>query len=152
MKHFRTMIAALAICTVGTPALAAGSETAQEKRNKAFVMEFYDKALNAKDFDAAAKYLGNRYTQHNPTAKDGPEGLKGFIGFLKEKFPNSHSEIKQAFADGDYVILHVHSVREPGTRGNAIVDIFKLEKGKVVEHWDAVQPIPENPANQNTMF
>jgi len=152
MKHYRTMIAALAICAVGTPARAASSETAQEKRNKAFVMEFYDKALNAKDFDAAAKYLGNRYTQHNPTAKDGPEGLKGFIAFLKEKFPNSHSEIKQAFADGDYVILHVHSVREPGTRGNAIVDIFKLEKGKVVEHWDAVQPIPENPANQNTMF
>ena len=152
MRHHHAIVAALAICGMAAPALAASSETAQEQRNKAYVMEFYDKALNAKDFDAASKYLGDRYTQHNPTAKDGAEGLKGFITFLKEKFPKSHSEIKQAFADGDYVILHVHSVREPGTRGNAIIDIFKLEKGKVVEHWDAVQPIPETAANTNTMF
>jgi predicted SnoaL-like aldol condensation-catalyzing enzyme len=85
--------------------------------------------------------------QHNPGAADGPEGFRKFIGFLREKFPNSHSEIKRSFVDGDYVILHVHAVREPGTRGNAIVDIFKLEDGKIVEHWDVVQPIPENPAN-----
>jgi predicted SnoaL-like aldol condensation-catalyzing enzyme len=146
------LAAALAIGSIAAPAFCAASETAQERHNKALVVAFYDKALNAKDFDAAAKYLGNRYTQHNPTAKDGPEGLKGFIAFLKDKFPKSHSEIKQAFADGDYVILHVHSVREPGTRGNAIIDIFKLEGGRVVEHWDAVQPIPENPMNSNTMF
>jgi predicted SnoaL-like aldol condensation-catalyzing enzyme len=62
------------------------------------------------------------------------------------------TEIKRSFVDGDYVILHVHAVREPGSRGNAIVDIFKLENGKVVEHWDVVQAIPETPANNNTMF
>ena len=152
MNIFHKLGIGLTIACVALPAAAAGSETAQERRNKAAVMAFYDKALNAKDFDAASKYLGSRYTQHNPTAKDGPEGLKAFIVFLKDKFPNGHSEIKQAFADGDYVILHVHAVREPGTRGNAIVDIFKLENGKVVEHWDAVQPIPDNPANGNTMF
>jgi predicted SnoaL-like aldol condensation-catalyzing enzyme len=69
----------------------------------------------------------------------------------QEKFPASRSEIKRVFADGDYVILHVHAVREPGTRGNAIVDIFKLEDGKIVEHWDVVQPIPEKAANANGM-
>ncbi len=56
------------------------------------------------------------------------------------------------FAGGDYVILHVHAVREPGTRGNAIIDIFKLENGKIVEHWDVVQPIPEKAANENGIF
>jgi predicted SnoaL-like aldol condensation-catalyzing enzyme len=71
---------------------------------------------------------------------------------LKEKFPNSHSEIKRVIAEGNYVVLHVHSVREPGTRGRAIVDIFKLEDGKIVEHWDVVQDIPEKSANDNTMF
>lgn len=58
------------------------------------------------------------------------------------------------FADGDYVIVHVHAVREPGTRGSAIVDIFKLENGKIVEHWDVdvVQPILEKAANTDGMF
>jgi predicted SnoaL-like aldol condensation-catalyzing enzyme len=79
--------------------------------------------------------------------------MQGFINFLKEKFPNNKSEIKKSFADGNYVIVHVHAVREPGTRGNAIIDIFRLDdKGKVVEHWDAVQPIPETAQNSNTMF
>ena len=131
---------------------AASAETAQEQANKRTVLEFYNKALNDKDFSAASTYLGNRYTQHNPTAADGPEGLKGFIQFLRDKFPQSHSEIVQSFADGDYVILHVHSIRTPGTAGRAIVDIFKLEKGKVVEHWDAVQDIPASSANGNGMF
>ena len=132
------------------PTFAA--DAAQMEANKKTVRALYEAALNKKDFDEASKYLGPRYTQHNPSAKDGPDGLKGFIGFLKDKFPNNHSEIKRIFADGDYVIVHVHAVREPGTRGNAIIDIFKLENGKVVEHWDAVQPIPETSANNNTMF
>lgn len=132
------------------PALAA--DVKQMEENKKAVAAFYDAVLNQKDFDAASKYLGTRYTQHNPGAADGPDGLKGFIAFLKDKFPNNRSEIKRIFADGDYVIVHVHAVREPGTRGNAIIDIFKLENGKVVEHWDVVQPIPEKPANTNGMF
>jgi predicted SnoaL-like aldol condensation-catalyzing enzyme len=142
-------LAALAVI-VAPPALAADAKQMEE--NKKIIAAFYDAALNQKEFDAASKYLGNRYTQHNPTAADGPEGLKAFIAFLKDKFPNNRSEIKRIFADGDYVIVHVHAVREPGTRGNAIIDIFKLENGKVVEHWDVVQPIPEKPANNNGMF
>ena len=52
----------------------------------------------------------------------------------------STSGIKRVVADGNHVIVHVHAIREPGTRGNAIIDIFKLENGKIVEHWDS--PIP----------
>lgn len=124
----------------------------QQEINKQNVIGFYDKAINQKDFEAASKYLGSRYTQHNPTAADGPEGLKSFIQFLRDNYPNAHSEIKRVFSDGDYVILHVHSIREPGTRGRAIFDLFKLENGKIVEHWDAVQDIPEKSANPNGMF
>ena len=131
---------------------ARAADTAQEEANKKVVLDFYEKAINQKDFEAASKHFGNRYVQHNPVAADGPEGLKAFLGFLKEKFPQSRSEIKRVFADGDYVILHVHAVREPGTRGSAIVDIFKLEGGKIVEHWDVIQPIPEKAANNNSMF
>jgi len=131
---------------------AASAASAQEEANRTVVLAFYEKGLNQKDADAALAHVGDRYVQHNPNAADGPDGFRKFIGFLREKFPNSHGEIKRSFVDGDYVTLHVHAVREPGTRGNAIVDIFKLENGKIVEHWDVVQPIPENPANSNTMF
>ena len=128
------------------------AQAADLETNKKTVVDFYEQAINKKDFEAASKYLGSRYTQHNPVAPDGPEGLKGFIGFLKSKFPDSKSEIKRVFADGDYVILHVHAVREPGTRGRAIIDIFRLESGKIVEHWDVAQDVPEKAANSNGMF
>lgn len=146
-----TMLAA-SILMLSLAGGAAMAGSAQEEANRKAVLAFYEKGLNQKDADAALAYVGDRYTQHNPNAADGPDGFRKFIGFLREKFPNSHSDIKRSFVDGDYVILHVHAVREPGTKGNAIVDIFKLENGKIVEHWDVVQPIPENPANNNTMF
>ena len=122
------------------------------EQNKRTVLDFYDKALNKKDFAAAAQHFGPRYIQHNPIAPDGIEGFRGFVQFIKDKFPNSRSEFKRTFAEGDYVIVHVHAVREPGTRGSAIIDIFRLENGKIVEHWDVVQPIPEKAANSNGMF
>jgi predicted SnoaL-like aldol condensation-catalyzing enzyme len=150
VRSVAMIAASILMLSLGNGAALAAS--AQEEANRAAVLAFYEKGLNQKDADAALAYVGNRYVQHNPNAPDGPDGFRKFIGFLREKFPSSHSEIKRSFADGDFVILHVHSVREPGSRGRAIVDIFKLENGKIVEHWDVVQDIPENPANNNTMF
>jgi predicted SnoaL-like aldol condensation-catalyzing enzyme len=147
----RPILAAAFSLVIASPA-ALAADAKQMEQNKKIVAAFYDAAVNQKDFEKASQYLGARYTQHNPLAADGREGFKGFIAFLKEGFPNNRSEIKRIFADGDYVIVHVHAVREPGTRGNAIVDIFKLEDGKVVEHWDVIQPIPEKTANDNGMF
>ena len=143
----RRLVVAMLALVLAAPALAADPEA-----NKKIVVDFYNLALNQKDFDAASKYLGPRYIQHNPNAPDGAEGLKRLVTFLKEKFPNSKSEIKRVIAEGDLVVLHVHSVREPGQRGRAIVDIFRLENGKIVEHWDVIQPVPEKAANDNTMF
>ena len=135
----RLTFAATAFILLAAMPWAHAASPQELEANKQTVRVFEDAALNQKDFDAASKYLGSHYTQHNPTAADGPEGLKAYIAFLKEKFPNNHSEIKHMFADGDYVIVHDHAVREPGTRGNAIVNIYKLENGKVVEHWDVIQ-------------
>lgn len=132
----------------------AASDTPQETANKRIVLEFYDKAINAKDFEAASRFLGDRYIQHNPIAKDGPEGLKAFIEFLKGKFPKQHNDVKRVLTSGDYVILHVHSVQEPGTLGRVIGEIFRLENGKVVEHWDVIHPITgsPDPNNPNWVF
>jgi predicted SnoaL-like aldol condensation-catalyzing enzyme len=143
----RALLAAAFAMALAGPALAADPEA-----NKKVVIDFYEKGLNQKDYEAAATHFGPRYIQHNPGAADGPEGFKRLVAFLKEKFPNSKSEIKRAVAEGDYVVLHVHSVREPGQRGRAIVDIFRLENGKIVEHWDVIQDVPETAANTNTMF
>ena len=126
--------------------------TAKIEANKKTVLAFYEAGINNKDFDAASKFIGKRYVQHNPNIADGPEGLKAFLGVFKEKFPNLRGDIKQIFADGDFVIVHVHGVRVPGERGSAIVDIFKLEDGKIVEHWDVLQSIPATSANTNGMF
>ncbi|MCY1372123.1 SnoaL-like domain protein [compost metagenome] len=150
LSFFKRAAGAALLAVALSPAAHASAE--QEAANKAAVLAFYEKGLNQKDADAALTYVGDRYVQHNPNAADGPEGFRQFIAFLRDKFPQSHSEIKRVFTDGDYVILHVHAVREPGARGSAIIDIFRLEHGKIVEHWDAVQPIPEQSANSNGMF
>ena len=131
---------------------AYAADAQQMEKNKKVVLQFYEARNQPEGFRGSSKFLGPRYMQHNPRAADRPEGLKAFLAFLREKFPDYHSEIKRVFADGDYVIVHVHNVPTPGSRGNAIIDIFRLENGKVVEHWDVRQEIPEQAANSNTMF
>ncbi len=130
----------LAAALIGLAPAAYAADTMQMEDNKKTVIEFYEAAINKKDFDSAVKYIGSRYTQHNPRAADGPEGLKAFLAFLHEKFPDYQSEIKRIFADGDYVIVHVHNVPTAGSRGNAIIDIYKLENGKIVEHCATGDP------------
>jgi predicted SnoaL-like aldol condensation-catalyzing enzyme len=91
--------------------------------------------------------------QHNPLIEDGIEGLRKFVARLMANHPDAHGEIKRVFADGDYVILHSHwHGLSDSPRGEAVVDIYRSEYGKVVEHWDVIQPIPETAANNNTMF
>jgi limonene-1,2-epoxide hydrolase len=97
----RLLVAALVI---GLAPAAFATDANQMAANKKAVEEFLDLAINQKNFEAAAKFLGPRYVQHNPNAADGQEGLKAYIAFLRQKFPDYHSDIKRVFADGDYVI------------------------------------------------
>lgn len=120
--------------------------------NKTIATKFFEAIVNQKDFTKAEKYLGSYYTEHDPEGTDGAAGLKNYIEYLKLNYPNSHVSIKKVIVDGNYVLFHVHSILIPGTRGQAIVDIFRLEEGKVVEHWDVTQEIPETSANDNGMF
>ena len=101
---------------------------------------------------AALAHLGPTYRQHNPTVADGIEGWKAFILWLKAKRPDFRVEIKRVVAEGDLVMLHVHMVLDATDRGRAGVEIFRLENGRIVEHWDVLQAIPETAANANTMF
>jgi predicted SnoaL-like aldol condensation-catalyzing enzyme len=148
------VILALASVLASAATPAAEDQKAMEERNKQIAIAFYNAALNEKNWEKTKSFIGNRYVQHNLSAIDGPEGLKAHIEYLKRDFPNNRGEIKHALADGDLVALHIHNRRSPEMRGNAVVDIFRIENGKVVEHWDVVQaiPDPENAKNQNTMF
>ncbi len=124
----------------------------QRDENIRIVLDFYQRGLMDKDFEAASRHIGPRYIQHNPAVADGPEGLAAFIEFLRREWPASTSEIKRVMADGDCVALHVHAIVTPGELEFAVVDIFRLEDGKIVEHWDVIQPIPETAKNSNGMF
>jgi predicted SnoaL-like aldol condensation-catalyzing enzyme len=124
----------------------------QLERNKATVTAFYQLAIVEKDFQAARALVGPTYTQHNPQIADGIAGLEQFVADIKDRFPGLSLDIKRLVAEGDYVVGHVHGVREPGQAGSAIVDIFRLEQGRIVEHWDVMQPVPTESANSNTMF
>lgn len=149
--HTARLFCTLAVLALAWPA-AVLARTPAEAANLKTVEAFYKAGLNDKDADAALRYLGPRYTQHNPNAADGPDGFRQYVAFLRAQHPQSHSTIVQAFTDGDYVILHVHAVRDPGERGSAIVDIFRLDKGRIVEHWDVTQAIPEKTASGNPML
>ena len=154
MRNNRSFaVGALALCGLALGATQPGRAAERPgDANRRVVLAFYEAGLNRKDYTAAARFLGERYVQHNPTADDGREGFARFVTFLRANYPDAHSTVRQSFADGDFVILHVLEKLNPADRGNAIVDIFRLERGRIVEHWDVKQPIPDHPANRNSMF
>ena len=123
------------------------------ERNKQAVLDFYETGLNQKDFHAPAKLLGDTYTQHNPRIADGIAGFEEFIATIRRDFPDLKADVKHLFADGDYVIAHVHGVRMPGQAGTAVVDIFRLdEDGRIVEHWDVIDPVLAEQPHTNGVF
>jgi predicted SnoaL-like aldol condensation-catalyzing enzyme len=120
--------------------------------NKQTVLAFYEIAMNNKDSEGASHLIGRRYIQHDPGIADGVDGLNDFIDYLRETFPELRADVKRIFTDGDFVIAHVHRVRVPGHRGSALVDIFRLENGRIVEHWGVSEPVPDQAENANGMF
>jgi len=123
------------------------------ENNKNVVRSWSELAINQrKPEEAVAKYLGPHYRQHNPGSADGPDPFIEFVKRFAQAYPEFRIESKRIIAEGDYVVLHSHLILKPGDRGSAVVDIFRLENDKIVEHWDVVQEVPETSANNNTMF
>ncbi|MER6983537.1 nuclear transport factor 2 family protein [Streptomyces carpinensis] len=125
---------------------------ARLEQNRQTVLAFYQAGIIDKDFGTASKLLSDGYVQHNPRIADGLEGFREFVESLKERFPHLRAEVKRIFAEGDHVIAHVHGVRVPGGPGAAIVDIFRMQDGRIAEHWDVMQQIPDEARNRNGMF
>jgi predicted SnoaL-like aldol condensation-catalyzing enzyme len=121
--------------------------------NKAVVAAFYELAVNQrKPAEAAQKYIGEEYRQHNPEVADGVEPFVQFISGMQKKHPALTVAISHTLAEGDLVALHVHLMREANDPGQAIMELFRLKRGKIVEHWDVVQPVPATTISGNSMF
>lgn len=128
------------------------TETIVEQNKKA-VLAFYKEAHFDGDVDGAiARYVGDTYTQHTPAAEDGVEGLRTYIKSFLKTFPNAKGEIRRVIADGDIVAVHASWVDLISPNGDVGVDFFRLKDGKLVEHWDVIQAIPDTSKNGNTMF
>ena len=126
---------------------------ADPETNKQTVLAYLNTAFNEKrPAEAVEKYGGSHYIQHNPQAPDGFEAFVQFVEGFLEQFPQTSFDIKRAVAEGDLVVTHSLLKTSPGDRGTAVADFFRLEDGKVVEHWDVLQPIPESGANEHPMF
>jgi predicted SnoaL-like aldol condensation-catalyzing enzyme len=135
--------------TKSTPASAAAA--ASVAANKKLVVDFYRVTFVDKQVrEGFERYVAAEYIQHNPLV---PTGREAAVKALTPRVTKeSIADIKRVIAEGDLVALHVHSRANAQDRGRAIVDIFRVANGKIVEHWDVIQPVPPTAQNGNTMF
>ena len=122
------------------------------ERNRAIVLDFVELFYARRQVRLAfEKHVGDTYIQHNPNLVDGREAA---IAMLEPLFsaPGASFEIKRVLVDGDLAAVHLHGRRSPEVRGGAVVDLFRISNGKIVEHWDVLQPIPEQSINPRPMF
>lgn len=121
-------------------------------QNKKNAIEFYKMAYNGNSKKATELYVGSEYIQHNPLVGD---GIKAFIDYFErmyKEYPNKSIEFVRSIAEDNMVALHTHQVW-PDNVEYVTMDFFRIDdNGKIVEHWDSMQQIPEDSAHNNKMY
>ena len=122
------------------------------KQNKENAIAFYQMAYDGNPKKAVELYVGDEYIQHNPLVGNGPEPLIEYFERMAQEYADKSIEFVRIVAEGDLVALHTHQVW-PGNDEYVTMDFFRFDKnGKIVEHWDAMQQIPDFTENGNTMY
>ena len=125
-----------------------------EERNKANVRQVYKEIFNQGKTELVREFFSEKYIQHKPILDNGIQAVVDFIQEKMERTPKPSINIKHILAEGDFVVVHSHITINPSDErsGQAVVDLFKLENGLIVEHWDVIQDIPATTVNGNSMF
>ena len=126
--------------------------SAHEERNLAICRRMYEEMLFTFDATRIDQYIAVDYIQHSTAATEGREGLRAFFTDRAERFKDVRMRVMASFADGDFTIFHIHTVRAPGDPGMSIIDIFRMVDGMVQEHWEVVQEIPAELPHGNGIF
>ena len=122
------------------------------KENKKNAIAFYKTAYEGNPNDAIEQYVGNEYIQHNPDVADGTQGFITYFERMQKEYPSKSIEFVKCIAEGNLVALHTHQTW-PGNDEYVTMDFFRFdENGKICEHWDSIQQIPEGAANPNNMY
>lgn len=120
--------------------------------NKKNAIAFYRMAYLGDPSTAIAKYVGAEYIQHNPVVADGKQAFIDYFSEMGRDYPEKEIEFVRAVAEGDLVALHTHQTW-PGNDQYVTMDFFRFdEQGKVVEHWDSIQKVPDESMNDNKMY
>jgi predicted SnoaL-like aldol condensation-catalyzing enzyme len=130
----------------------APTSTAQERQNIAMAIGFYNAALNEKNWEKTATYMGDYYQQHSIYMEDGKTGFRELVERIKREFPNNLGKFKQSFADGDMVVLNLEVTRDKGGLTYNVIELMRLENNKVVEHWDIFERVGETSENDNGLW
>ena len=128
------------------------SRTPQEEANLRLVLDMFEQVLNSMNSSAVDRFIAPEYIQHNQGVEPGRDALRRFLDMIREQTPEAVHDVKRAFVDGDHVTVHYHVRRWPGDPGWAVIDIFRVESGKIVEHWDVMQDLVEGGPNPNSPF
>jgi predicted SnoaL-like aldol condensation-catalyzing enzyme len=129
------------------------TRTEEERANLRLVERVYAEVLGPIDSGAVDGLFDPGYIQHNPNIATGAAALKQMLDRAKQRYPHAEHRVKRMLVDGNLVAAHVHVIFEPGSEGFAVVDIFRIENGRIAEHWDVMQPIVAADAkNSNGRF